>query len=187
MKQPWKNSDDDCEKIRNRIRWINKIIETYEDEGLRNLVKGTHGENATKEYQEQIEREVSEAFPGEDGKPAEISSDFQTDPHCKGACGPGQNAPTIDGKIEGESFNIMVFDSGGNLIWQDEALMDYYRAQNDFFDGLMDHEKQHVEDFTSKGYPDTIDELSNFEIRGYRKELEDCKSKIVENDCEPIF
>ena len=81
----------------------------------------------------------------------------------------------------------MVFDSGGNLISQDEALMDYFRDQNDLFDGMMDHEKQHVEDITSKGYPDTIYKFADFEIRGFQKELDYCKWKLMEKNCEPDF
>ncbi|WP_367340234.1 hypothetical protein [Aminivibrio sp.] len=177
--------DDDCEKLRDKIRWIEKVIETYEDEALREWFRLNFGDGlkGMEEYQKQVEREVSEAFPDTKGNPAAIHSEFQTAPNCTtNECGAGENAPVIGGIIDGESFNIMAFDSEGNLVSQDEALMNYFRGKTDGFDGIMDHEKQHVADLTSMGYPKSIDEWAEFELRGFRKELAERKSKF-ERDC----
>jgi hypothetical protein len=177
--------DDDCEKLRDKLRWIEKVIETYEDEALREWFRLNFGDGlkGMEEYQKQVEREVSEAFPDTKGNPAAIHSEFQTAPNCTtNECGAGENAPVIGGIIDGESFNIMAFDSEGNLVSQDEALMNYFRGKTDGFDGIMDHEKQHVADLTSMGYPKSIDEWAEFELRGFRKELAERKSKF-ERDC----
>lgn len=178
--------DDDCEKIRNRIKWIEKVIETYEDETLRDWTRTFHGDGrkGMKDYQQEVEREVGQAFPDAEGNPAAIHSEFQTAPNCTTyACGPGENAPVIGGIIDGESFAIMAFDSEGNLVSQDEALMNYFREHNDGFDGIMDHEKQHAADLTGRGYPESIDEWAEFELRGFRKELAERKS-TYERDCK---
>jgi len=182
--------DDDCEKIRNQIKWLEKVIETYEDETLRDWARTFHGDGplGMKEYQKEVEREVSEAFTDTKGNPAGIHSEFQTNPNCTtDDCGAGENAPVIGGIIDGESFPIMEFDSDGDLVSADDDLMNYFRGQNDGFDGIMDHEKQHVDDLTSMGYPKSIDEWAEFEIRGFKQELEHYKRQLMEKDCEPVF
>ncbi len=180
----WEDPENDCEKLRSQIKWIEKVIETYEDKTLRDWARIFHGDGGINEYQKEVEREVSEAFPDEKGKPAEIHSEFQTNPNCTtNECGAGENAPVIGGIIDGESFAIMGFDSKGNLIWKDEGLINFFRGQNNAFDGIMEHEKQHVADLTSMGYPKSIDEWAEFELRGFRKELAERQRKY-ERDCK---
>ncbi|MDD3391692.1 MAG: hypothetical protein PHO98_10345 [Synergistaceae bacterium] len=190
VNQPWEDPDDDCEKISNKIKWVNKVLETYKDETLRDWARKFHGDGrkGMSEYQKEVEREVSEAFPDTKGNPAGIHSEFQTNPNCTTYdCGAGENAPVIGGIIDGESFPIMEFDSDGDLVSADDDLMNYFRGQNDGFDGIMDHEKQHVDDLTSMGYPKSIDEWAEFEIRGFKQELEHYKRQLMEKDCEPVF
>ncbi len=187
-----KNNKEDCEKVRKDIEWIKKVIETYEDQELRNRIKNEYGENAVKEYQAAVEKAVADHFKNpETGKPSEISSPIQTNPHCTTArCGQGENAPTIDATIHGSTITLIEYDSGGNAIKTNQGAIDFLRSGYDNtpggknkLDGILDHERQHVGDLTSTGYPQTIDEWAEFELRGFRKELAEREQTLKDLDC----
>ena len=186
------NSEEDCEQVRNDIEWIKKVIETYEDKELRNRIKNKYGENAIEEYQKAVEKAVADHFKDpETGESPEISSPIQTNPHCTTErCGRGENAPTIDATIHGSTFTLIEYDSGGNAIKTNQGAMDYMRSVfedapggKNKLNGILDHEKQHVADLTSKGYPQTLDEWAEFELRGFRKELAEREQTLKELDC----
>lgn len=186
--------DKDCEQMRNDIAWLEATVKAWEDRSLRNEIRNKYGDTAFGKYLDAIRKRVGEQFPNPDtGKPAETESLMETDPHCTGKCRAGENAPTIDVVINDKSIHLYEYDSTGKEVAHDGAAETTVREQwqskygekvgASKFDGCLEHEKAHVDDFVNKGYPETLDEYADYELKGLRKQLEKRYKDLVDMGC----
>lgn len=191
---PPKIEDKDCEEMRKDITWLEATVKVWEDRALRNEIRNKYGDTAFGKYQETVEKTMGEQFPNPStGKPEETVSLMETDPHCTGNCGPGENNPTIDVAINGQSVHLYEYDSTGKEIAHDGAAEAAVRegwqskhggrAGASKFDGCLEHEKAHVSDFVNKGYPETLDEFAEYELNGLRKQLEKRYKDLADMGC----
>jgi len=192
------NKEKNCEEMRKKIEWIEKTIEAFEDRHLREEIRkkyGSEGMEAIKGYQEAVQKRVAEHFKDPvTGKPPETASNLETDPHCTSEkCGPGENAPTIDAVINGKSTHLIQYDKEGNFAEGNypaiEQVITKYEnsygkdAGRNLFNGDLDHEKSHVSDFATKGYPQTIDEFAEYELNGLYKQLDKWQKDLKDMGC----
>ncbi len=189
-----KEEDKDCEEMRNQINWLEATVKAWEDRSLRNEIRNKYGNTARSKYLEAVQKRVGKQFPNQDtGKPSEAKSLMETDPHCTGNCGPGENEPTIDVEINGQIIHLYEFDKSGSLVSHDVAAEQTVReswqtkqggkvgASN--FDGCLEHEKTHVSDFVHKGYPDTLDKLAEFELNALKNQLKQRYKDLEDMGC----
>ncbi len=188
--------DKDCEEMRNQINWLEATVKAWEDRSLRNDIRNKSGNTSVNEYQDAVRKKVGEQFPNPDtGKPAKTESLMETDPHCESdeKCGPGENEPTIDVMINGQSVHLYTYDASGNVVSHDVVTEQTVRegwqenqggkvgASN--FDGCMEHEKAHVSDFVHKGYPDTLDKYADFELNALKNQLKQRYKDLEDMGC----
>lgn len=188
------DEDKECEEMRKQIDWLEATVRAWEDRSLRNEIRNKYGNTSLSKYLEAVQKRVGEQFPNQDtGEPSGTKSLMETDPHCTGNCGPGENEPTIDVEINGQTVHLYRYDKSGSMVSHDGAAEQTVReswqaeqggevgASN--FDGCLEHEKTHVNDFVHKGYPDTLDKLAEFELNAIRNQLKKRYEDLLKMGC----
>ncbi len=188
--------EDDCEKLAERIQMVKNILEAYGDPMLREAIRSKYGENAKEEYQDAVEKramgQVSRA-PGEAAP--EPKALLWTTPFTDSPQGGNVTEVTINGNVNGTNTELITYDGSGNEVGGDydsiEAMLTEWEnnygedAGRNMFNAALAHEKVHVGQYTDdeRGIPETVDDLSEYEIEAYSEELNYLMREFEEMGC----
>jgi len=194
---PQPEEKKDCEEVRKRVRFVERVIEAYADLSLRQAVAeqcGSDEGDALNEYQKQVEERVmDETHTGSDPPPRAKSLMW---------CSPWYSLPggegditkiTIDASVGGENVNLIEYDADGNEVKGDydaieELLTQWENAHGEdagrnLFNAALEHEKVHVQQYAKSGYPRTIDDRAEYELEAFTRELDYLLQALVDMGC----
>ncbi len=195
--KPQVEEKKDCEEVRKRVRFVERVIEAYADLSLRQAVAercGTDEDDALNEYQKQVEERVMEETHTGSDPPPKAKSLMWCSPWYSLPGGEGEITKiTIDAKVGGENVNLIEYDANGNEVDGnydaiEELLTQWENAHGEdagrnLFNAALEHEKVHVQQYAKSGYPKTIDDRAEYELEAFTRELDYLLQALEDMGC----